>query len=81
MVYLLYNLRKGADTLRDSYRKLRGRIVEKYGTTGKFAEAIKCSRTTVSSKLNKKTDMSKNDIDIWLKALDIPEEKVYEYFW
>lgn len=81
MVYSFYNLRKGADTLSDSYRKLRGRIIEKYGTTGKFAEAIKCSRGTVSSKLNKKTDMSRKDMEIWLKALDIPEEKVHEYFW
>lgn len=81
MVYSIHHLRKGADkNLKDSSRKLRGRIVEKFGTTGAFAKAIKCSRQSVYNKLNHTTDMSRNDMEVWMKALEIPQSEVCEYF-
>jgi len=81
MVYSKYLNTEGDDTnLNDSFRKLRGKILEKYGNAGKFADEIGCSRQMVSRKLNNKSDMSRTDILLWLKKLDIPESEVHEYF-
>lgn len=72
---------KGADNkLNGTHRKLRGKIVEKFGTIEEFAKAIKCSRQIVSGKLNDKVGMSRSDMEVWRVALDIPESQVYEYF-
>lgn len=53
------------------YNKLRGRIVEKYGTFDKFAEAIGMSNVAVSKKLNGKIGISQEDIEKWSALLDI----------
>lgn len=62
------------------YSKLRGRIVEKFGTISAFAEAIGASIATISMKLNGKTEFSKKDIEIWAKHLDIATEEYCDYF-
>lgn len=66
--------------MRDSMRKLRGRIVQKYGTQGQFAKAIKTSEQTVTAKLNGRSQFSQNDIVDWCNALDIDTPNVGEYF-
>lgn len=62
------------------YNKLRGRIVEKYGTQGKFAEALGLSNNSLSNKLNCKIGFSQDDILKWAELLDISSSDFYEYF-
>ena len=62
------------------YRKLRGRIVEKYGTNGNFAEKINVSLVTVSNKLRGVTQFSQDDIILWCEALEIPLAESGSYF-
>lgn len=55
--------------------KLRGRIVEKYGTIGKFCKEVGISQTTASNVLNGRTTPTWNGIVKWCYALGIsPEE-------
>lgn len=62
------------------YKALRKRIVAKYGTMHKFAEAIGLSATTVSNKLNNKTPWRVDDITLCCSLLEIKKEDVSFYF-
>lgn len=62
------------------YLKLRARIKEKYGTEGKFAEALGLSQMSVSRKFNDKTQFSSDDIRTWCELLEIPIEDSGLYF-
>ncbi len=62
------------------YDKLRGRIVEKYGTQARYAEILGISQTAVSSKMNCKTGFDQADIRKWCELLDINTDDVGEYF-
>ena len=53
------------------YNKLRGRIVEKYGSLTKFVERLNISYVAVSNKLNGKAGFSQSDIVKWCELLDI----------
>lgn len=53
------------------YSKLRGRIVEKFGTMSAFAEYIGISEVALSRKLNNKIAMSREDMIAWSTALDV----------
>lgn len=63
-----------------NYNKLRGRIVEKYGTQDKFAEAVGMTRQGVSMKMRGKTSFSQVDIQKWCDLLDIKTDQIAEYF-
>jgi len=63
-----------------TYNKLRGRIVEKYGSQSKFATKIGLSNQSVSLKMRGKTEFSQTDIDEWASALGIGREQYGEYF-
>lgn len=60
--------------------KLRGRIVEKYGSQGKFAEKVGCSLSFLSQYLNGKKKLDQPTIDKWVDALDIESSDIYGYF-
>ena len=62
------------------YRKLRGRIVEKFGTIGKFGEAVGLSGVSMSKKLTGSTGFSQADIIRWCELLDIDLADVGAYF-
>lgn len=64
------------------YSKLRGRIVEKFGSEKKFAEAFGISGVTMSRKLNGKTAISMEDIIEMSsdRLLDIRPAEYHEYF-
>lgn len=62
------------------YRKLRGRIVEKFGTVSNFAEHIGISIVSVSNKLRGVTQFSQNDIVLWCETLEIPLSDSGTYF-
>ncbi len=62
------------------YSKLRGRIVEKYGTIGNFANALDTQLQQVSRKLNSDVGFTKKDILRWCDLLDISIDEIGVYF-
>ncbi len=64
-----------------TYRKLRGRIIEKYGTLQAFADAAGVTLVTVSRKLNCLSGFSQEDISDWAKLLDIEIGDYGTYFY
>ena len=62
------------------YSKLRGRIVEKYGTLSKFAEVLGTSIVVVSNKLTNKSGFRRVDIEKWSGLLEIPGNEYDLYF-
>lgn len=62
------------------YNKLRGKIVEKYGSITAMADAINMSRVALSRKLSGKSDFTQGEIKKIMGVLDIPESKCVEYF-
>ena len=63
-----------------NYLKLRGRIIEKFGTYKDFAESLNMNRATLSCKLNSVRGISKKDIAVFCKALDISKQEIGDYF-
>jgi len=60
--------------------KLRGRIIEKFGTLGNFANAVKCSLSFLSQYMNGKKKLDQPTMDEWVNALDISSDEIYDYF-
>lgn len=63
-----------------SYDKLRGRIIERYGSQEKYAEVLGISTNSLSKKMTGKTGFSQKDITLWSKLLDIDKSDYGEYF-
>lgn len=63
-----------------NYNRLRGRIIEKYGSQGGFAKALNTTEQTITGKLTGKTQFSQKDIIRWCDALDISAGSVGRYF-
>jgi transcriptional regulator with XRE-family HTH domain len=66
--------------LQYSYDKLRGRIIEKYGSQEKYAEILGISTTSLSKKMTGKTGFSQKDIVLWAHLLEIDKTEYSEYF-
>lgn len=62
------------------YSKLRGKIVEKFGSQKEFAKALNTSEVSVSNKMNGKTAFTYRDIEKWRDLLDIESVDVGVYF-
>lgn len=62
------------------YNKLRGRIVEKYGSIRNFSKNLDISEVSVSKKMNGRTGFSQEDMDTWAKKLEISLDEYGEYF-
>lgn len=62
------------------YSKLRGRIVEKCGSYGVFAELMDWSQTTQQKKLAGKIAWTQRDIISACKILDIESTDIPAYF-
>lgn len=62
------------------YSKLRGRIVEKFGTASAFADVLNMHKSQMSAKLNNKVEITKQDIDTWSNLLDIKKDDYGLYF-
>lgn len=62
------------------YNKLRGRIIEMYGSQDNFALKIGISKNSMSRKMNCKTGFSQRDISIWSNLLNICPNEYGEYF-
>jgi DNA-binding transcriptional regulator YdaS (Cro superfamily) len=63
-----------------SYSKLKGRIVEKFGSQSAFANELGVSENSVSKKLNCKTEFSQSDIVKWSELLCIKIVDYSDYF-
>lgn len=60
--------------------KLRGRIVEKFGTLKAFSKAVHNSESFISQYMNGKKILDQKMIDSWASALEIPTTEYDEYF-
>ena len=69
-----------AKTVAIDYAKLRGRIVEKFGTLSEFANAMGFSDGTLSAKLSCKSYFNSEEVVTACELLDINYEKICQYF-
>lgn len=63
-----------------NYSKLKGRIIEKYGSQGSFAKAIGKTQTTTSFKINGKASWNQDEIIKAIEVLDLSKDDIVEYF-
>lgn len=63
-----------------NYNKLKGKIVEKFGTQINFAEQMGMSERTLSLKLNNKIFFRQNEITRAAKLLEISGDEIQLYF-
>lgn len=63
-----------------TYNKLRGRIIEKYGTQEKFAEALDITKQWLSAKMTGKRPFNQIEIKQYCSLLDIPDNEISDYF-
>lgn len=62
------------------YQSLRARIIERFGTMSAYADYIGISLTSLSAKLNKKTDFTRKEIIAWCSNLGIATKDIGKYF-
>ena len=62
-----------------NYNKLRGKIVEIYGSQIEFAKAMKWSEKTLSLKLNGKVPWKQTDIMTAVQILRLSESDIQDY--
>ena len=64
------------------FSKLRGRIVEKFGTCAAFAAAVGLPASSVSDRLNNRIMIDSDEILCWSQpdVLDIPADEIHVYF-
>ena len=63
-----------------NYRKLKGRIVEKYGTQKAFAKALNISERSLSLKMNSKRDFTGPELIEMVRLLHINPIEFGTYF-
>jgi transcriptional regulator with XRE-family HTH domain len=70
----------GAAQMTFNYSKLRGRIREVFGTQDRFAEAMGRSNTSISQKLNNKSEWTQKEINRAVEVLGIDDVDISAYF-
>ncbi len=63
-----------------TYNKLRGRIIELFGTQEEFARNLGISKNSLSLKMNGKTSFSQADVIKWSELLKIDTSEIGQYF-
>ena len=71
--------RKEIKRMERKLMKLRGRIIEMYGTYSRFAERIGLTKAALSIAL-KRGEFSSIRIREWADALQIPDSEISDYF-
>lgn len=61
--------------------KLRGRIIEKYGTIGTFCQEIGISPNTATNVLGGKTTPTSKKLPKWCAALNIAPDEIGDFFY
>lgn len=69
-----------ADSDLFDHSKLKGRIVEKYGTMKEFYSHLPYTPEMAFRKFKGKSGLSRTDILEWCEILDIPTEEIPAYF-
>ena len=62
------------------YSKLRGKIVEKFGTQTEFSKAMNLSERTISLKLNGGRAWKQDEICRAVGLLELSNEDIQDYF-
>ena len=62
------------------YSMLRGKIKEKLKNEYVLAKKMRCSRATISKKLNSETDFTQDEIEKLCHILDIDRKVIPSYF-
>ena len=62
------------------YSRLRGRIIERFGSQREFANHLGVSEQTITSKMTSKTFLGQDDIIAWSEALDIEANDIGSFF-
>lgn len=60
--------------------KLRGRIVEKFGSQNAFSAATGNSISFISQYLNGHTFLDQKVMSKWIELLEIPDSEIDQYF-
>lgn len=60
--------------------KIRGKIVEKFGSQREFSKAVGLTEQSITAKLSGKTDISQKDMLKWAEVLDIQTSEISDYF-
>ena len=60
--------------------KLRGKIRENFGSEYAFGEALGMALSTLSGKLNNKSEFTRSEILSIVKLLNLKKEEVYDIF-
>ena len=63
-----------------NYNKLRGKIVEVFGTQDNFAKKLGISTNALSRKMNNKISLSQKEVIQWAELLGICEKDYKAYF-
>lgn len=67
-------------SMKFNYSKLRGKIIEVYGSQKMFSKVINLSEQSITAKLNGRSDFSQDDILKWGNALCLNKEEFGTYF-
>nr|DAY76523.1 MAG TPA: Protein of unknown function (DUF739) [Caudoviricetes sp.] len=62
------------------YSKLRGRIIEKYGSQSKFAKEMKLSERTMSLKMLGRVEWKQSEIQKAVALLGLADKDICSYF-
>lgn len=62
------------------YSKLRGKIIEKYGSQMAFSKALGVSFSTLNLKLNNKSEWTAPEMNRACELLNIPLAESYVFF-
>lgn len=73
-------LSKGGENMAFNYDKLKGRIIEVFGSQYRFAEKMGWSERTLSLKMNSKRSWKQTDICKAISLLKIDENEILAYF-
>lgn len=73
-------LLKGVNRMAFNYNKLRGKIVEVFGTQDNFAKKLGISTNALSRKMNNKISLSQKEVIQWAELLGICEKDYKAYF-
>ncbi|KXB70266.1 toxin-antitoxin system, antitoxin component, Xre family [Leptotrichia wadei] len=60
--------------------KLRGKIRENFGSEYAFGEALGMALSTLSGKLNNKSEFTRSEILSIVKLLNLKKEEIYDVF-
>jgi transcriptional regulator with XRE-family HTH domain len=74
-----HNIREGGNQMYDT-SKLRGRIIEKFGSQNAFSNAVNSSISFVSQYLNGHKNLDQKTIDKWADALEIEASDIPLFF-